>query len=178
MGHGPPAISSKKFSELWVQALPRVRAYVRVMVRSVHDEEDIVQETAIATARDFERYDAERPFVEWVLGYARFRVLKHLSRHKRERVELLDGDVVDQLGDALTVDDSELNDWHDALKKCLAGLSPGARTLIDLRYTQELQANEIANVQDLSIASVYTRLSQIRGALRDCILRRLDAQGR
>lgn len=178
MGHGSPAISPSIFAELWMQAYPRVRAYVRTLIRSSYDEDDVMQETAIALAKDFSKYDPERPFAEWAIGYAHYRVLKHFEKTKSDRMTLVDSESVDRLRKNLSIDDDELDARREALRACLGKLPSASQRLIDLRYNVSLKAEQIAEQEGYTVASVYSRLSQIRVTLRECVVRRIGAQER
>jgi DNA-directed RNA polymerase specialized sigma24 family protein len=48
---------------------------------------------------------------------------------------------------------------------------------VELRYLNCLNAEQIAHSLGFRVQSVYTRLSQIRQGLRECIQRRLSLSG-
>src|SRR5262245_10759990 len=73
------AVTTGEFTDLWPQAASRVRAYVMMSIASYHDAEDVVQEVALALSNSMHNYDRSRPFLEWALGFARMRVLRHLK---------------------------------------------------------------------------------------------------
>src|SRR5690349_927458 len=80
------------FEDLWRASEASVRAYVHVLVKSSHDTDEVLQETAIAVLADFKKYDRSRSFTEWVIGYARFRTLKHFRRKGIDRNTILAAD--------------------------------------------------------------------------------------
>lgn len=164
------------FEELWPAAAPRVRAYVLMTISSYHDAEDVVQETALAISGSMHNYDVTRPFLEWALGFARIRVLRHLKNRGRHRRLIYSVENLDDIEAAFVEMEKPQTAWEDQLRFCVEKLSKRSRRLFDLRYTSNLSASEIAEVSDMTVESVYARLSQIRSVLRNCILRRLRAE--
>lgn len=164
------------FEQLWPAAAPRVRAYAMMSIGSYHDAEDVVQETALAIAGSMHKYDPERPFLQWALGFARIRVLKHLKSKGRDRKLVYNSENLNDIEAAFVELDQAQRGWEEQLKFCVERLPAKSRRLFDLRYLNDLSASEIAAATDMTIESVYTRLSQIRLALRNCIVRRLKAE--
>ena len=60
---------------LWTTHQASVANYVHALVRDRPAAQDVLQETALLAFRKFPEYDAERPFVAWTLGIARFKVM-------------------------------------------------------------------------------------------------------
>ena len=48
-----------------------------------NDARDIVQDTAVGLWQHFAQYDAERPFVNWALGFARMHVRRFFRAVER-----------------------------------------------------------------------------------------------
>ena len=165
------------FATLWVESYDRVRAYVRVFVPSLHDSEDVIQETAVAIAKDFDKYDPSRPFLEWAIGIARRRVLQHFRKRGRERRMIFDTETVALIEQSFLELEPRMDAYRAALEDCLKRLPTRSRKLVELRYTSAQRADEIADGLGLTVKSVYTRLSQIRLALRECVQRRLRLVG-
>jgi RNA polymerase sigma-70 factor (ECF subfamily) len=167
----------RDFATLWAESYDRVRTYVRIFVPSLHDSEDVIQETALAIAKDFDKYDPQRPFLEWAIGIARNRVHQHFRRRGRDKQMVFDLDTILAIEKGFLATESRFDDYRDALDDCLKRLPARSRRLIHARYLTGMNGNEIANQVGLTIQSVYTRLSQIRLGLRDCIQRRLRLHG-
>jgi RNA polymerase sigma-70 factor, ECF subfamily len=170
------APTGELFEKLWPAAAPRVRAYVMMSISSYHDAEDVVQETALAISNSMSSYDRTRPFLEWALGFARIRILRHLKTRGRHRALIFSVENLDDIEAAFVEMEKPGVGLEDQLKFCVGKLSARSRRLFDLRYTRELSAAQIAAETDMTIESVYARLSQIRGALRECIVRQAKAE--
>ena len=61
--------------------------YVLIKVPNRADARDIVQECSVTLWREFSKYDSERPFVAWALGFLRIEVLRFLrNAHRRAQL--------------------------------------------------------------------------------------------
>jgi RNA polymerase sigma-70 factor (ECF subfamily) len=163
-----------EFALLWATAFPRLRVFVLMCVPSYHDAEDVIQETAVAAAAEFPQYDRERPFVSWVLGIARHRVLRHWREKGASRQILFDDQTLLSVESAFSELELNPDPTHEALESCLGKLSLRSRRLIEHRYIQGLDTDQISSRTGMTVQSVYTQLYRIRQALGDCIKRRLS----
>ena len=164
--------SRQQFTHLWLVAEPSVSAYVFASISGFHDAEDVVQQIAQELARRFEQYDPDRPFVAWALWIAKSRVIDFYRRSKRDHLVFSD-ELLDQLGRAIAEQSTERHERREALEQCLEHLPERSRQLLDLRYLEEMPADEIATVTDSTAGSVRVLLTRVRGALTECIHRRL-----
>lgn len=173
-----PTDHDSRFSTLWASSYPRLRAYVFLFVGPQQDAEDVIQETALAAARDFAKFDTSRSFLEWVIGIARNRVKQHFQSKGRDRKLIFDPDAVASLEAAYRSKQGAFEDVRDGLDFCLQQLPPKSRKLIESRYLLCLSPEAIAQRLGTTKGTVYTRLSQVRVALKGCIERRLRLKER
>lgn len=173
MSEERPRTETESFATHWAACYPRLRAYVLLFVSPQHDAEDVIQETALAAAKDFDRYDPTRPFLDWAIGIARNRIREHYQRRDRRKRMVFDSGAVAALEDAYQSMSDDLDEVRDGLDYCLGRLPMRARQLVEYRYLHSLSPREIASNLGITSASVYTRLSQIRSLLRECVNRRL-----
>lgn len=163
----------ESFATHWASCYPRLRAYVLLFVSPQHDAEDVIQETALAAAKDFAKYDPNRPFLDWAIGIARNRIREHYQKRDRRKRMVFDSGAVAALEDAYQSMADGLDDVRDGLDYCLGRLPQRARQLVEYRYLLSLSPREIGGHLGITTASVHTRLSQIRNVLRECVMRRL-----
>lgn len=142
-------------------------------VPSYHDAEDIIQETAIAAATDFDRYDRNRSFIAWVLGIARNRVLRHWRSVGTVKLILFDEQMMLQVEDAFLKIEFNPDPRQEALEACLGQLSEQARTLVESRYVRGLDMEMLSTQLGITVKSAYSQLYRIRKALAECMRRRL-----
>ena len=168
--------AQENFMQLWTTAQPALAGYIRAMMRDGAAAKDVLQETALVLFRRFGEYDGARPFLAWALGVARFQVLGFRRDQARSFLtfdaELLER-FTEQWADAAPVADQRV----EALQECLAKLAGRARAVVELRYFEELTAEEIARRSGGHGAAVRVTLQRIRERLRECITRRMQAEG-
>lgn len=174
--HPQPDDSRTRLTMLWTAAQPVVMAFIRSMVPHHADAEDVLQRTAYDIATRFDEYDAERPFIAWAIGIAKYKVLDHRRDSGRASAVFTD-EALEHIAGAYGKQADQLNDNAGALHECLKKLSDKARSLIELRYNQELKPADIADRIGTSANTVSNALSRTRQALRDCIERQLKREG-
>lgn len=62
--------SREEFTRLWLAAESSVSTYVFASITEFHNAEDVVQQIALNAASRFDEFDAEPPFLGWVLWIA------------------------------------------------------------------------------------------------------------
>ena len=167
--------TSNEFAVLWATAFPRLRTFVLMCVPSYHDAEDIIQETAVAAASDFDRYDRDRSFMAWVLGIARNRVLRHWRGKGTAKQILFDEQTLVQVENAFIKIELNPDPRQEALEACLGQLTDRARRLIENRYVHGLDIEKLSVRMGITVKSAYSQLYRIRQALAECMRRRLRA---
>lgn len=136
--------------------------------RSPHDAEDLVQE---AMLRAFRAYDRSRPeaAVPWLLAIVRNCFLTQRGRHPVGREEELPTEnTAEALQDPQPDPESiahAASEQH-ALNQALARLSDEHREVLALREIEDLAYQEIAEVINVRIGTVMSRLARAREALR------------
>lgn len=102
------------------------------------------------------------------------------GRHRRAEVELESdepgGSLLHHLCDrSRSPFDVVLNlEWRAAIERALAGLSPSFREAVVLRDLEDLSYEEIADVLDISIGTVKSRILRGREAMRRALLEEFE----
>jgi RNA polymerase sigma-70 factor (ECF subfamily) len=157
-----------------------VRRYERpvfnLVSRIVHDRavaEDLAQETFLKVFRRLGTYDPRRRFSAWILKIAHNSALDHLRRTKVPSLSI-DEEAADGTPYAEHVPDpralapdlsAERARFGEALEDALARLRPEYRTALVLRYQEELDYREVADIIGVPIGTVKTFLHRGRQAL-------------
>ena len=154
--------------------LPEIEVMLRVarsLTRNRADADDLVQDTLVRAYKAIDRFDGRYPRA-WLLTILRN---THINRNRRRRPELLrdpdvqlDRAVADpQEADATRPDrfiDFELD---GALEDALATLSEPFAQVVELVDIDGLAYAEAAEVLDVPIGTVMSRLHRARKKLRD-----------
>lgn len=164
--------NSQVFAGYWVKAQPAVTALVASSINNRHDVEDVLQEVAVSAAKDFSRYDQERPFLPWVLTITRHRVTDYFRKRKRSAISL-DEDMLELLSQATSRIADRISDREVALVECMDRLPDRGRRILEMRYHFDMTAQAIARKLDASTSGVYSTLHRLRLALSFCVEERI-----
>lgn len=129
--------------------------------------EDAAQETFVRAFVHFDRFDAERPVLPWLLAIARRLCLDLLRR----------GRVMPVAPDTIVVVDpapgperrAALADDVARLERALAALDDGPREAIVLFHVEGLSYRDIAGALEVPIGTVMTWLHRGRARLRSAL---------
>lgn len=149
--------------ELYRRYRLRIFRFVRTLTRSTADAEDITQVTFLRFWRAIGDYsDKKGTLAAYLFTIARHLVID-LSR-KRKEVSL---DIVEYLPLAAVEDDGlEKADARAELQKLLTHLSEEEKTIVTLRYFEELSFKEIAAVSGRQEGAVRVQLHRTLTKLR------------
>jgi RNA polymerase sigma-70 factor (ECF subfamily) len=152
---------------LLARHLDRVHGICRRVTGHPEDALDATQEALIAVTRGLHRYDGRALFTTWLYRVATNAALDELRRRKRrpEPVELSDERPVAG-GPAGRAVESVVAARLD-VDAALAGLSPEFRAAVVLRDLCDLDYAEIAEVLDVPIGTVRSRIARGRAAIAD-----------
>ncbi len=155
------------------EALPHLDAAYRLarwLARRPGDADDVVQDAMLRAWRGFDgRHGTEvRP---WLLAIVRNCFLSHAARQARDGGRSAGDDVeLEQHLPAADADDplaaAARSEQADALAAALAALPEDFRTVLVLREIEDLSYREIAQVLEMPIGTVMSRLARAREALR------------
>ncbi|MDA7893685.1 sigma-70 family RNA polymerase sigma factor, partial [bacterium] len=134
-----------------------------------------VQQIAQETARRFDQYDPERPFLGWALWITKSRVIDFYRQRSRDHLVFSD-DLLKRLGDVIVSREASRNDRREALEHCLDHLPQRSRKLLDLRYAQDTSSHKIAEVIGSTTGSIRVTLTRIRDRLADCVQQRMAVE--
>ncbi|MEO0476423.1 MAG: sigma-70 family RNA polymerase sigma factor [Planctomycetota bacterium] len=167
-----PNTSIQRFTDLWLDNHDMISGYVYMRVRNFHDAEDVIQEIARSAAGSFDQYDTAQPFGPWLITIANRRVVDYFRKQGRSPLALTDEAMQDIANAHLELSGSK--DFRfDALQACLSTLSDRHRHAIDLRYSQSMSPEQIAQRVGASPTAVNALIYRVRKALANCINDRL-----
>jgi len=153
------------FSTLLERHLPMVYKFVYRYAGNPDDANDISQETFIKVWKHLKRFDTQRNFKTWVLTIARNTALDFLKKKSPllfSRIEEGDNDL-----DAFLAPYVESPDLPDRilekkhlkknLEDSMQNIPPSYRTVLTLRYNENLKFREIADVLGEPIDTVKSK---------------------
>jgi RNA polymerase sigma-70 factor (ECF subfamily) len=146
------------------------KSLVRFFTNKVTDEtevEDLVQRTLTACVEAQSRYRKDASFRTFLFAVARNTLLKYLRDHKQLDALESNASLADCGMGVITV--LELDREQRLLLTALRHLSVDAQVVLELYYWEQLNANEIAEVLDISEPAVRGRLRKAKLELRGAI---------
>jgi RNA polymerase sigma-70 factor (ECF subfamily) len=150
------------FAELVERYQPRLRYYLRKMIRDAHGAEDILQEVWFEVFRAVGRLTDAGAFRAWLYRIAHDRTVREL-RKSRPPVKALDG--VDAAQPESAADDFTAEDAgrvHAALDE----ITTEHREVLVLHYLETMSYEDISAVVGCPLGTVRSRLHHARQALR------------
>lgn len=145
---------------------PLSRFVARLARLSNEDCEDIVQETFINAYRNLRGYDSRLKFSSWLYRICHNQAISHL-RKRNVRPQIIenqeDHDLVDLIASDLNVEHEVLKKFEsEAVHAVLAKLKVDYREIIVLRYMEELDYKEIADILRRPMGTVATLLNRAK----------------
>lgn len=155
-----------------------LRAFSASLMLSPHDADDVAQESFL---RALERLDQLND-VTALSGFLRG-IARNVVRERRRKSAREENAFTRLAGERFESGDStEAAERHQrisdpetlqALQSCLDRLSERARDMLTLRYTDELNSDQIGERVELNGAAVRSAMRRARTALLDCLRSRL-----
>jgi RNA polymerase sigma-70 factor (ECF subfamily) len=163
-----PTPPYEDFVRLFVAHEGRLRAFVRTLLPTWADVDEVMQETSLVAWRKFARFERGTNFLAWVFTIARFEALGHLRRRGREQLVFSDA-VAGLMADEAAHESDPLERQRDALERCLAKLDEAPRELLLLSYQPGAKLHEVAAHTGRSVQGHYKSVQRLRARLLECV---------
>lgn len=122
------------------------------------DALDVVQDAFIKAYQNLSRFDLKRAFRPWLMTIVRNQCLDFLRRRKRRRVE----DLPLHLPDARALSRTERRVLRHEIRDAMSRLSEAQREIVFLKDYQGHSYAEIAEILDIPLGTVMSRLHHAR----------------
>ncbi|MDC3414788.1 RNA polymerase sigma factor SigW [Aquibacillus sp. 3ASR75-11] len=144
------------------------------MIGNVHEAEDLAQEAFIRAFVNIQSFDDNRKFSTWLYRIATNLTIDRIRKKKPDYyldadVKGTDGlDMYSQLASDQKLPEEEVEslELQSYIQTEIMMLPPKYRSVIVLRYLDELSLLEISEVLDIPIGTVKTRIHRGRESLR------------
>jgi len=153
-----------------VALLPRLRRFARNLARNPHDADDVVQIALERALLKLDQWRRDARLDSWLFKIVRNAWIDELrSRGRRDRM-FLAAEAGDNVGDATLDREADLMSVQFAMAK----LPEDQRTAVSLVLVEGLSYKEAADVLDIPIGTLTSRLARGREALQAMLV---PAQG-
>ncbi len=144
------------------------------MLYSKQEAEDVVQDTFLRVYRNLDRFDPALKFSTWIYRIATNLCIDRLRRRKPSYS--LDAESSDHEGlDGYSMMPSDhktpesemiITDTQRIIREAMESLPPKYKTIMMLRYMQDLSLQEIGDIINMPVTTIKTRVHRGRDLLR------------
>ena len=141
------------------------------MCGNAYDADEAAQEAFVAAWRALPNFRGDAKFSTWLYRLTTNAAIDVMRREKRHQT-VGDGEMVDVADDADSPQETvERTEQQEAVQKALSTLSEEYREVLLLRYMEELDYAEIAEVLQLPSGTVKSRINRAKAALKTALLK-------
>ena len=130
--------------------------------------EDILQEVFIIIYRKLTWLDNPKLFRAWAYRITSRAAFKHLKKEMRWSEQIRDEKVLEMLP-AKPVKETYAAELTSEIPKLISEVSPASRAVLILHYLDEMPLSEVAEILDVSLGTVKSRLAYGLASLREKI---------
>ncbi len=156
------------FMKLYTLAMPPMRAYLRQLLPSWEDVDEVLQETSLVLWKKFEQYEEGTNFTAWACVVAKLEVLRYKRKKARDR-HIFSEELLEILADETFANNDQLIKERKALKNCLNKIDDKQKQLTLSAYSGEKSIKEVAESFGRTATALYKALKRIRLNLLKCI---------
>ena len=165
--------------ELFVKHLlehePNVRAFLRGLLPSWQDVEEVTQEASLVAWRKFSEFEEGTSFGGWFLTIARYEAMSYRRRLARTPMVFSD-DVWGLL--AAEAEDEEYGQMRrQHLEDCLKKLDAASHSLLMKVYSPGVVMREVAKQSGKSEQAFYKVVQRLRSTLLKCVSKAMVKEG-
>ncbi len=169
-----------EFPVIWNNYYPRLTVYLRRAFGITHREEveELVQEILLKVYRNLDRYDKKHALSTWIYRIARNCSIDYLRKRDPRGRKILQYGSDEGVGIPMEVrqknnsrvdlvaEDLLKKEEREAVRRALESLHREDRSIIFLRYYEEMSYREIGKILKIPEGTVKSRCHRIRGELR------------
>lgn len=164
---------SAAFSELYALTYNKVYNYACHYFRDSHLAQDAVQEVYILIFKKIHTLKDPLLFIAW-LNQITFHVCYDLAKKRKANYGLIDDEFLESFCDEKITSNpeahAEYQDEKQRLRNAIDALPFLQRSVIILRYYNNMQLTDIADSMDISLSSVKRYMNTAKDALRNALV--------
>jgi RNA polymerase sigma-70 factor (ECF subfamily) len=162
----------RAFGELVSRYETKVYGLALKMVRNPEDAEDVLQDTFLRAYRGIKSFQGASTFSTWIYRITANSALMRLRKKQLPTVSIEDADEREapiNIADWSPGPVEQLlsQETRHMMEEAIHSLPPEFRQVFVLRDVEELSNAEVAEILDLSVAAVKSRLHRARLKVRD-----------
>lgn len=153
--------NEKAFKQLYEEYASYALRTAYAMTKNSADASDVVQETFIRIYRNIETFDIEKPFRPWFYQILINECKRLIKRRNNQATQVDSEETLD------AIQDSKGNEpMNGKVLDALDHLTEEERTLIVLKYVDRFTEIELAEMMELNVNTLKSRLLRARKRLK------------
>lgn len=153
----------RAFSELYREHAKGLYNTVYRMVQHSGEAEDLLQDSFVSAFQQIGQFEQRASFVAWVKRIAIHKAISHLRKRKNMRFAEWDDQQTPLTEESV---DEDLFVWQvDSIKKAIAQLPDGYRTVVNLYLIEGIPQEEIGEILGISHNTVRTQYHRAKQKL-------------
>lgn len=168
--------NSDEFVKLLTASQPALYACILSLLPDRTAAQDVLQETNLTLWHKGEEFEPGTSFMAWASRIARYHVLNHRRKMKRDRL-VFDEDLFEELAARQAMRAEDADQYARMLRRCLEKLPQEQRELTAQRYAPGGSVKKIAESRNKTVGAISQMLYRIRETLLNCISQRMQAGG-
>jgi RNA polymerase sigma-70 factor (ECF subfamily) len=158
---------TEAFGELVTKYRTKIFTMVYGMVRNEPDAWDLAQEAFVRAWHSIHRFEGRSSFYTWLYSLTMNVTLESLRRKKQHQEVELNDAIPSSLPNPRV--DCQRREIRKRVNAALANLSPEHRAVVVLKELEGVQYHEIAEILNLSMGTVMSRLFYARKHLQSLL---------
>ena len=168
------AARTEEFVRAFAANQRRIYGLVAALIPHPSDADDVFQDVSASLWQKFDEFQPGTDFAAWGLQFAKYAVLKHYEKRRRQGQVALADDVLELIAADAALAIPQMDRRQEALRGCLQKLPQRSRLLLRARYDSGLKTcREVADRVGRSVEAIYKALGRIHGLLLRCIQKSL-----
>ncbi|REK71341.1 RNA polymerase sigma factor SigW [Paenibacillus paeoniae] len=151
------------------------------MLNNRQEAEDVVQDTFLRVYKNLDRFDEALKFSTWIYRIATNLCIDRLRKRKptysldaeSQEYDGLDGYSMIPSDNRTPESELILSDTQRIIHQAMESLPPKYKTVMMLRYIQDLSLQEVGDILDMPVTTIKTRVHRGREFLRKKLEHRL-----
>lgn len=155
------------------EARQRLSAVAWLIVRDAQAAEDLFQNVALKSVTKNASFEYKDALLSWAMVSIRREAIDWLRKRKWETCDL-EPEVHELISEEWSPHPQHEGPRIAALRECLDSVPEKSRKLVQLRYMDGLDCDEVARRVGTSVDAVYQRFSRLHRALKECVDQKLN----
>jgi len=149
------------------------------IVHSREEAEEVAQDAFLKVYQQLGTFEDKSKFSTWLYTIVYRTAIDHTRRRRLNAYSLDDDDAYLQLADdpgAAPAEALHREDLREQLSIAIKRLKPVDGSIVTLFYLNDASIKEIAEITELSVSNIKTRLHRLRETLRRVLSRQLQSE--